>query len=57
MENTIPSESSAVTIDMAASQAYAEEDAATHNERGLWTPNEDRYNNLDSLLFMVKFLL
>ncbi|PAN19235.1 hypothetical protein PAHAL_3G258200 [Panicum hallii] len=41
MENTIPSESSAVTIDMAASQAYAEEDAATHNERGLWTPNED----------------
>ena len=53
MENIIPSESSEVTI---ASQAYAEVDAPTYNERGLWTPNEDRYNNQDSLLFIVKFL-
>ncbi|RLN28265.1 hypothetical protein C2845_PM05G36290 [Panicum miliaceum] len=42
MENTIPSESFAVTIDMVASEAYAEEDASTYKKkRGLWTPNED----------------
>ena len=56
MENTIPSESSVATIDTAVSQAYAKEDAPTNKGRGLWTPNEDRYNNLDSLLSMVKFL-